>query len=387
MVDACMRCLLVHGWLNFRMRAMVTSFAVFNLWLDWRKIAPHLARCFLDYEPGIHYPQLQMQSAVTGINAMRVYSATKQAKEQDARGDFIRRYVSELRRVPLAYLHTPSTMSRATQRQAGCILGLDYPFPIVDEKASAQLAKDRLSSVRKAYTTKLKARQVYQKHGSRSRRRCAQDQKALQSALGMPTVEVLHSPNRSASRCTRAPSGTHSHSRAFPPAPRASTFTARTKTEGKGFAAQKPGAEAPFNVSPDQQLRQPVRKKLKNTSGTVLASAPPRSGGIKQSSPSFSAHSHHPPSADSTVSGQKKGRGLLDQWLLQPSKAPAAATPSSTTAVHTLPTNAPTPPAQMSAFTPTPCPSWSCAYCTYHNQNHSRPVCDICSLPKKEERK
>lgn len=50
MVDACMRMLLKHGWLNFRMRAMLVSFAAYNLYLDWRKIAPHLARCFLDYE-------------------------------------------------------------------------------------------------------------------------------------------------------------------------------------------------------------------------------------------------------------------------------------------------------------------------------------------------
>ena len=85
-VDACMRCLERHGWLNFRMRAMVVSFATYNLWLDWKRIAPHLARVFLDYEPGIHYPQLQMQSGTTGINAMRVYSVTKQAKDQDSKG-------------------------------------------------------------------------------------------------------------------------------------------------------------------------------------------------------------------------------------------------------------------------------------------------------------
>ena len=71
------------GWINFRMRAMLVSFAAYNLWLDWRRFGSHLARCFLDYEPGIHYPQLQMQSGVTGINAMRVYSVTKQAKDQD----------------------------------------------------------------------------------------------------------------------------------------------------------------------------------------------------------------------------------------------------------------------------------------------------------------
>lgn len=61
MVDACMRCLLRHGWVNFRMRAMLVSFACYNCWLDWRGIEAHLARTFLDFEPGIHYPQLQMQ--------------------------------------------------------------------------------------------------------------------------------------------------------------------------------------------------------------------------------------------------------------------------------------------------------------------------------------
>jgi deoxyribodipyrimidine photo-lyase len=78
MVDACMRSLEHSGWLNFRMRAMLVSFACYDLWLDWRPLAPILARRFLDYEPGIHYPQLQMQAGTTGMNANRIYSATKQ---------------------------------------------------------------------------------------------------------------------------------------------------------------------------------------------------------------------------------------------------------------------------------------------------------------------
>jgi deoxyribodipyrimidine photolyase len=88
-VDACMRCLIEHGWINFRMRAMLVSFATYNLWLDWKKIAPHLARVFLDFEPGIHYPQLQMQAGTSGINAMRVYNVTKQSKDQDPKGVFM----------------------------------------------------------------------------------------------------------------------------------------------------------------------------------------------------------------------------------------------------------------------------------------------------------
>ena len=50
MVDACMRSLLQTGWLNFRMRCMLVSFACYQLWLDWRRLTPALARAFLDYE-------------------------------------------------------------------------------------------------------------------------------------------------------------------------------------------------------------------------------------------------------------------------------------------------------------------------------------------------
>lgn len=181
MADACMRCLLQHGWVNFRMRAMLVSFACYNLWLDWRKIDSHLARCFLDFEPGIHYPQLQMQCGSSGINAMRVYNVTKQGKDQDRQGIFIKRYVPELSNVPLKYIHEPHKMPNEVQAACGVIIDTTvaqvtsfgsngvsyYPSPIVDEKASAKVAKDRIAAVRRLATTKALAQQVYIKHGSR----------------------------------------------------------------------------------------------------------------------------------------------------------------------------------------------------------------------------
>ena len=78
------------GFFNFRMRAMVVSFACFGLHLSWRFIHAPLAQRFLDYEPGIHLSQLQMQAGVIGFNTLRVYSPKKQFIDQDPDGVFVK---------------------------------------------------------------------------------------------------------------------------------------------------------------------------------------------------------------------------------------------------------------------------------------------------------
>lgn len=169
MVDACMQMLADTGWLNFRMRAMVVSFASYHLWLHWRETALHLAREFLDYEPGIHYSQVQMQSGVTGINAVRIYNPVKQARDQDPDGLFVRRWIPALANVPGDYIFEPWKMPLETQLRAGCVLGHDYPLPIVKNEVAARTAKVRISAVRKKAEVKDESTRVFQKHGSRKR--------------------------------------------------------------------------------------------------------------------------------------------------------------------------------------------------------------------------
>ena len=169
-IDACMRSLNYEGWITFRMRAMLVSFASYQLWLDWRKTGYHLARIFTDYEPGIHYSQLQMQSGVTGINALRIYNPIKQSQEHDPEGNFIRRWVPELRDVSKMWIHEPWKMDEAMQIKAKCRIGEDYPSPIVDHAIALKNARTKIGLVRKAASFKDDAGKVYQKLGSRKPR-------------------------------------------------------------------------------------------------------------------------------------------------------------------------------------------------------------------------
>jgi deoxyribodipyrimidine photo-lyase len=168
-VDACMRALAHGGWINFRMRAMLISVASYQLWLHWREPALHLARQFVDYEPGIHWSQVQMQAGTTGINTLRIYNPVKQSLDQDPRGRFIRTWIPELAAVGDAWIHQPWTMPAAEQRRCGVRIGEDYPAPLVDHVAAARLARQRIEQARRGAQARSQSRAIFQRHGSRRR--------------------------------------------------------------------------------------------------------------------------------------------------------------------------------------------------------------------------
>jgi len=165
-VDACMRSLNFNGWINFRMRAMLMSFASYNLWLPWQDSGSELANKFIDYEPGIHWNQCQMQSGTTSINTNRIYNPIKQGKDHDPNGEFIKKWVPELKKVTNTFIHEPWLLSKFNNEE---YTKLEYIKPIVDISKTSREAREKIQEItqKKGYWDISK--KIYLKHGSRKK--------------------------------------------------------------------------------------------------------------------------------------------------------------------------------------------------------------------------
>jgi deoxyribodipyrimidine photo-lyase len=144
LVDAGMRQLACTGWMHNRARLVVGSFLTKDLHLDWRLGEAHFEALLLDGEPAQNNGNWQWVTSV-GVDPApyfrRIFNPVVQQRKFDPDGDYVRRWVPELRDVPLPRLPEPWTMSDDEQQAAGCVIGRDYPAPIVEH------AEERLRAI------------------------------------------------------------------------------------------------------------------------------------------------------------------------------------------------------------------------------------------------
>jgi deoxyribodipyrimidine photo-lyase len=133
-VDAAMRQLSQTGWMHNRARMIVASFLVKDLLIDWRWGERFFMQHLVDGDPAANNGGWQW-TAGTGTDAapyFRIFNPVLQGKKHDPDGVFVRHWLPELVDVPGTYIHSPWEMPEEVQRKSGCIIGGEYPIPIID---------------------------------------------------------------------------------------------------------------------------------------------------------------------------------------------------------------------------------------------------------------
>lgn len=150
LVDAGIRQLRRTGWMHNRLRMLVASFAAKDIKVDWRRLHDFFKRWFVDAETAAMVGGIQWAYSI-GTDAQpyfRVFNPWTQGEKWDPEGEFIREYVPELSGVPDSYIHEPYTMPEDVQREAGCVIGEDYPEPMADHQEERESAIAMFKEVR-----------------------------------------------------------------------------------------------------------------------------------------------------------------------------------------------------------------------------------------------
>ena len=150
MVDAGMRQLWRTGWMHNRLRMVVASLLTKNLLIPWQEGARWFWETLVDADLGNNTQGWQW-SAGCGADAapyFRIFNPVRQGERFDPDGAYVREWVEELSQLPNRYIHAPWQAPADAQREAGVVVGQDYPEPIVDLKASRRRALEAYERIR-----------------------------------------------------------------------------------------------------------------------------------------------------------------------------------------------------------------------------------------------
>jgi len=150
-VDAGMRELYETGWMHNRIRMVVGSFLVKHLRINWTEGEKHFRNCLLDFNKANNVAQWQW---VAGCGAdaapyFRIFNPILQGEKFDKEGNYVKKWVPELKNVPNKFIHKPWEMELKYQEAIKTIIGKDYPSPIVVHEKARAAALEAFQSLKK----------------------------------------------------------------------------------------------------------------------------------------------------------------------------------------------------------------------------------------------
>ncbi len=150
-VDAGMRELWETGWMHNRVRMITASFLVKDLMIPWQEGAVWFWDTLVDADLANNTLGWQW-TAGCGADAapfFRIFNPVLQSEKFDDNGEYIRRWIPEISKLPNKWIHKPWESPEAVLKEAGIVLGKDYPKPIVDHKMARQQALESFQSIKK----------------------------------------------------------------------------------------------------------------------------------------------------------------------------------------------------------------------------------------------
>jgi cryptochrome len=152
-IDACMAQLREEGWLHHLARHAVACFLTRgDLWVSWERGRDVFDRLLVDSDPALNSANwMWLSCSAYFYQYFRCYSPVAFPKKYDKRGAYVRRWVPALAEMPDAYIYEPWKAPRAVQERAGCVVGRDYPLPIVDHREASQENMERMKAAYDAH--------------------------------------------------------------------------------------------------------------------------------------------------------------------------------------------------------------------------------------------